>query len=773
MMHMHGRVARLQGFASVSILTVLLVAVGPAAMLADAQTRVLVADSNGSAVSVVDPANTSIDPQSIAVGLAPSHVVVSKDGTRAFVANTGSNSISVIDTATQAVLDTIDVGDQPSGLAVALGGRVYVMGAAGTLRAFETQAGTNAYALADSVFVGGTDGKIAVTPDGHFVYVVSGTVSVVENTGTTLVAHTPFVPEVTPSPGIANFGTDIAISSTGLAYVSVTTYSYDFLGFRAGGGIAVIDTSEATDVVASMISLFSLPGSIAFSADGSQAFVGIDAYWADTLYGAGFLPGRWVAAIDTGTQAVGWIDLGAAGTDWSLIYRPAGLAVSADKTAVFVAIPTIHAIARIDAATNLVSETVLVGGAPTGVALADPSFALRLTTVDAVDDTAPSPFPALAAGLAVKNVLANDTVVGGGPAALSNVTLAVVSSTSAGVTLDSNTGAVWIAEDAEVGSHSLTYEICETGHADNCDRATVTLTVRAAYGIVAGEDRATATPGTSAIANVLANDSLGDAPAGPATVALSLVASGGDGISLDIATGAVLVAADAPSGTHALGYRICEIASPKNCADGDVTVTVVPRDIHAESDNATSSRAGGRAIANVLANDMFDGATATLARVTLSAVSSTDAGVTLDAASGSVSVARDTAAGLQTLVYLICETASPGNCSEGTANVTVSPYVVKAVADSARASSKNAGTAIANVLSNDTIGGAPATLANVKLSLISMSPANSRIQLNANGSVEVLTKAGSGLYSLLYQICETGNAGNCAGATVSLDLSGK
>jgi hypothetical protein len=234
------------------------------------------------------------------------------------------------------------------------------------------------------------------------------------------------------------------------------------------------------------------------------------------------------------------------------------------------------------------------------------------------------------------------------------------------------------------------------------------------------------------------------------------------------------VAAGAARGDHVLTYRICEIADPGNCSstNGTVTVTVVWHDIHAELDNATISRSGGVAIANVLGNDTFDGTAATLASVTLSTVSAS-AGVALDARTGAVSVAQGTAVGPQTLVYSICERANPANCSEGTATVTVTGYVVNAVADRARASSKVAMLGVINVLANDTLGGAAATQTNVKLSLVSLSPSNRQIRLNPDGTVDVLGKSSGGTYSLRYQICELADPTNCAQATLSLNLSGK
>src|SRR5262249_29795001 len=175
----------------------------------------------------------------------------------------------------------------------------------------------------------------------------------------------------------------------------------------------------------------------------------------------------------------------------------------------------------------------------------------------------------------------------------------------------------------------------------------------------------------------------------------------------------------------------------------------------------------------VSAHGTCGGAPATLARVSLSQLSSTSAGITLNPANGSVAVADGTPEGTHTLAYRICETASPGNCDSAIVTITVAPYVVSAVNDLARGSSKVANTALSSVLANDRIGNSPATT-NVVLSLVSLSPANPMIGLNlTNGAVEVLGKTASGTYTLVYQICETGNPANCSTATVTLTLSGK
>ena len=63
----------------------------------------------------------------ITVGDLPRSVQISQDGKPAYVSNFGDHSVSVIDTVTQCVVNTIDVGGHPEGLAVSPdGGRLYV-----------------------------------------------------------------------------------------------------------------------------------------------------------------------------------------------------------------------------------------------------------------------------------------------------------------------------------------------------------------------------------------------------------------------------------------------------------------------------------------------------------------------------------------------------------------------------------------------------------------------------------------------------------------------
>ena len=65
---------------------------------------------------------------------------------------------------------------------------------------------------------------------------------------------------------------------------------------------------------------------------------------------------------------------------------------------------------------------------------------------------------------------------------------------------------------------------------------------------------------------------------------------------------------------------------------------------------------------NVLASDTLNGAAATAANVTISFVSSTNAGVTLNAATGAINVAAGTPGGTYTLTYKICDKVDTAIC---------------------------------------------------------------------------------------------------------------
>ena len=137
-----------------------------------------------------------------------------------------------------------------------------------------------------------------------------------------------------------------------------------------------------------------------------------------------------------------------------------------------------------------------------------------------------------------------------------------------------------------------------------------------------------------------------------------------------------------------------------------VTVTVTAPAIVAIDDAGTSVNGanGGTALTNVLVNDTLNGVPVLASQVILTTVSSSNAGITLSGTD--VVVAAGTPAGSYTLVYQICEILNPTNCDTATVTVTVTAPAIVAIDDAGTSvNGANGGTALTNVLVNDTLNG--------------------------------------------------------------------
>jgi hypothetical protein len=275
-------------------------------------------------------------------------------------------------------------------------------------------------------------------------------------------------------------------------------------------------------------------------------------------------------------------------------------------------------------------------------------------------------------GTAVVNVLANDWIAGV-RATTSNVFMLQVSSTNAGVTLDTFDGSVDVSNGVPSGSYTLNYQICSSSNASNCDGAKVTVFV-GQYLVDAINDAGSASPSTggTAVANVLANDRLSTTvQATTANVVMSTV-SAPSGISLNATSGSVNVAAGTAFGSYVLVYKICDKTNLANCDQANVSVTVQSYSIDAVNDYVRASSKVGSSPLNVLTNDTFNGTAATTAKVSITQVSAPIAGITLNTSTGLVSIATKTSSGIYNMTYKICEINAPTNCDTAIATIELS-----------------------------------------------------------------------------------------------------
>jgi hypothetical protein len=195
-----------------------------------------------------------------------------------------------------------------------------------------------------------------------------------------------------------------------------------------------------------------------------------------------------------------------------------------------------------------------------------------------------------------------------------------------------------------------------------------------------------------------------------------------------------------------------------------------PNGIFANDDyGQVDSPDGGTAVQNVLSNDRIGGVQANFSNVVITQESSTNSGITLEASNGSVSVSGGTPAGTYLLVYKMCTIADATFCDNGTVTVLVNPYTVDAVNDYGIISPSIGGTAIPNVLVNDTFSRRAANLGNVSLSFVSVSPNNGDVTLDlSDGSVDVARGTAVGSYAVVYRICAIVDPAFCDQATATV-----
>ena len=395
------------------------------------------------------------------------------------------------------------------------------------------------------------------------------------------------------------------------------------------------------------------------------------------------------------------------------------------------------------------------------------SVSVPVTVIDAVNDSGVA-VNGTSGGQSLADVLANDTL-NGNLVMLADVNLTQVSTTNAGVTLDVTTGAVNVAPGTPAGNYTLTYQICDKANPTICDTATISVPVVTINAVNDTGSTVNGTTGGQSFANVLTNDTLNGSQALLSDVNLTQVSTTNPGVTLDLTTGAVNVAAGTPAGTHTLTYQICDKSNPTICDTATVTVPVVTIDAVNDTGSTVNGTTGGQSLANVLTNDALNGSQALLSDVNLTQVSTTNPGVTLDITTGAVNVAPGTPGGTHTLTYQICDKANPAICD--TATVTVPVVVIDAVNDTgSTVNGLTGGQSLANVLANDALNGSQALLSDVNLTQVSTT--NPGVTLNATtGAVNVAPGTPAGTHTLTYQICDKANPAICDTAAVTVPVS--
>ena len=286
-------------------------------------------------IVLLQPTQSRSPSTTIPVGLEPLWVAISPDGRHAYTVNAASNTVSVIDTASNKVISTVSV---PGAARVAVtpdGRHAYVTScpdcgptSQGSVSVIETA--TNKVTATFPAGLGPFG--VASSPDGRYIYVTdrnSGSISVINTTNNTVIA----------TIRVGTFPTAVAVSPDG-RYVYVTNAS--------GPTVSVIDTHNNT--VTATISAGSGAFSVAVSPDGRHTYV-------TDLHNS-------VAVIDTTSNTVTTtIPIGQGGS------RTFAVTVSPNGRHAYVTNNTSNTVSVIDTASNMVTSTISVQAAPTGVAV--------------------------------------------------------------------------------------------------------------------------------------------------------------------------------------------------------------------------------------------------------------------------------------------------------------------------------------------------------------------------------------------------------------------
>jgi len=262
----------------------------------------------------------------------PYTITINASGTKAYVTNSNSTTITIIDIASNTVAGIIDGFDGPSGMVITLdGSRAYVnnyggpegvgSGNAITVRVVDL---INNTIIGDPIVVGLAPAALAITPDGTFVYVANyvngnpgaGTMSVIQTSNNAVVGNItgfsgPFAIAITPNGKYAyvtNFGSNnfapigstvsvvklstntivatinLAIQPAGIAitpngkHAYVTNYNTlyagsNFTDLTAGQGTVNIIDIETNQVIPPTIAVGQSPVNIAITPNGRFAYV--------------------------------------------------------------------------------------------------------------------------------------------------------------------------------------------------------------------------------------------------------------------------------------------------------------------------------------------------------------------------------------------------------------------------------------------------------------------------------------------------------------------
>jgi uncharacterized repeat protein (TIGR01451 family) len=217
-------------------------------------------------------------------------------------------------------------------------------------------------------------------------------------------------------------------------------------------------------------------------------------------------------------------------------------------------------------------------------------------------------------------------------------------------------------------------------------------------------------------------------------------------------------------------YTICTLpaTTPTPTCDTARVVITVTSVIAPNPENNTvpAGVAAPTALVNIRSNDFVNGIGATPSNSDVTIISGLGVGMALDSATGAISTSASTPPGVYSILYRLCDKATPTpNCATVTDTITVTAVITPITESATVPSGIAAPTALANIRSNDTVNGAPATTANSDISIVSGLGTGMALDA-ATGAISTSVVTPPGIYTILYRLCDkSAPTPNCANQT--------
>ena len=454
-----------------------------------------------------------------------------------------------------------------------------------------------------------------------------------------------------------------------------------------------------------------------------------------------------------------------------------------------------HTVTAAEAAAGMVDNTASVQSDE----VTTPVPASQSTSVAPVIDAQDNDFTSVpvAGGANTPTVFGNDTL-NGASFAPADVTPTIVNDGGlTGVVINPD-GTLTVPAGAAAGSYPVVYQICDASDATLCSTATATVVVSAAPSLSivkpapsnADEDGSgTVTLGDTLTYTITATND-GNAPQTNVTVSDPLLDAPNTQTCANVAVGGTCVL----TGTHTVTAAEANAGMVDNTASAQSDQVTTPVSVMRTTPTnvnpiaavpetyAPVNGADGGTLPTVLGNDTLNGSPVTPADVDLTIDSVVDpsgnptTAISVDPATGNVTVAAGTPAGDYMVTYTICEVSNPANCDTVTETVTVAPPGISAAPETYAPVNGVDGGTLPSILGNDTLNGNPVTPADVDLTIDSVvdpsgNPTTAISVDPATGNVTVAAGTPAGDYMVTYTICDPLNPSNCDTVTETVTVA--